>query len=183
MKQLWSSLEPSPDADMEKKFILYKMDKLSTAMQLFLSFQVLGQMILLFKGGLGFLSLHVILVLCFFTVPTFWTFYSRDYLVAEKLLFAWTLWRKAFFYHIHCHGFMPFQRITFLILRPVRAVVEPLRFRWPIAENLVILVLDCILPDRWPLHWILLSHILGLLTSAAVDIRDRQMFMSLMKAQ
>eukprot|EP00798_Chlamydomonas_sp_ICE-L_P029805 gene29805-7441_t len=183
MKQLWSSLEPSPDANLEKKFIMYQMDKMSTAMQVLCSFQVLSQLMVFVKGGLGFLSLHAIVVLGCLTVPTFWAFYTRDYLVAEKLLFAWALWRKAFFHHIHCHGCIPFVAIQLLICRAVRAVAEPLRFRWSITENLVLLALNCILPDGLPLHWILLSHILGLLVSVAVEIRDRQMFMSLEKAK
>eukprot|EP00798_Chlamydomonas_sp_ICE-L_P032158 gene32158-16691_t len=178
-----TQLALSPGAQLEKKFIMYKMGKLSAVMLVLCSIQAVNQTMVFIKGGLGFLSLHAILVICCFTVPTYWTFYKGNYSVAEKLLFAWALWRKVFFHHIHCHGCVSFVTKQLLTIRPVRAVAEPLRFRWSVAENLFTLILNCILPDGWTLHWILLSHVLGLLVSVAIEMRARRMFMSLEKAQ
>eukprot|EP00798_Chlamydomonas_sp_ICE-L_P012039 gene12039-15144_t len=46
------------------------------------------------KGGLGLLSLHAVLTICFFTVPIARLVYKRDYLAAETLILAWSLWQK-----------------------------------------------------------------------------------------
>eukprot|EP00798_Chlamydomonas_sp_ICE-L_P006339 gene6339-2964_t len=183
MKQLWLSLDPSPNAEQENKFIMYKMEKTATVMKMVCFLQFFGQMAIALRGGFCLLSLHAILLACLFSIPTTWALYKRDYLGVEKLLLAWSFVRKAFFHHIWVAIHPPNIVMFVFFNRLTRAAAEPIRFLRALAENLSMLVLNCILPYGISLHWLLLCHVLGLLVTVVVDIRYRKQYLALEKSQ
>eukprot|EP00798_Chlamydomonas_sp_ICE-L_P019365 gene19365-26013_t len=113
------------------------------------------------------------------STPTILALHKRDYLVIEKLLFAWWPMRKLFSYHLHMTSRILNYMIPVLFVRLARAVAEPIRFQWALAENLRMLVLNYILPNGFSLRWILLCRVSGLLITAVQEIRYRKQYLAL----
>eukprot|EP00798_Chlamydomonas_sp_ICE-L_P008557 gene8557-33990_t len=180
MKQLWSNLEPWPNAEQQNKFVMYKLETMSMIMKLFCFLQFFGHMSVALKGGLCLLSLHALLLACLFSIPTIRALYKRDYLFAEKLLFAYSFMRKAFSFHIITN--VPFAVNFTLFVRLGRAVAEPIRFQWALAENLSMMVLNCLFYFGVSFHWALLCHVLGLLTTVVLEMQHRKQFLALEKS-
>eukprot|EP00798_Chlamydomonas_sp_ICE-L_P013617 gene13617-19493_t len=78
MKQLWSSLEPWPNAELQNKFIMYKMEEMSMIIKLFCFLQFFGQMSVALRGGFCLLSLHALLLACLSSIPTIRALFKRD---------------------------------------------------------------------------------------------------------
>eukprot|EP00798_Chlamydomonas_sp_ICE-L_P020718 gene20718-27530_t len=183
MKQLWASLESWPNAEQQNKFVMFKTEKLSRIIKMVYLLQFVGQVCFVLRCGFCLLSLHAILVSCLFTIPTIRGLYKRDYLAVEKLLLARSLMRKLFAYHLHMSSRPPNLVVLLHFVRLAEAATQPVRFQWALAENLGMLVLDCIIPIGVSLHWILLSHVLGLLITVKHEIRFRKQNLALKKSQ
>eukprot|EP00798_Chlamydomonas_sp_ICE-L_P007363 gene7363-487_t len=183
VNRLWASLEPWPHAEQQNKFIIFKLEQMSTALVPVSVLQSICMLSIARKGGLGLLSLHGVLAACFFTVPIARLVYKRDYLAAEKLIIAWSLWRKVLFYHLHLADSTSIVGTVMHVLRPLRAVLEPIRFQWTVADLLGTLVLDCIVRNGNTVYWILFWHVLSLTTAVVVEIRHRKLFLALEKSQ
>eukprot|EP00798_Chlamydomonas_sp_ICE-L_P007366 gene7366-490_t len=183
VNRLWASLEPWPHAEQQNKFIMFKLEQTSTALVLVSVLQSIGMLSIVRRGGLGLLSLHAVLVACVFTVPIACLVHKRDYLAAEKLILAWSLWRTVLVHHQHLTDSTSIVCTVMHMVRPIRAVLEPIRFQWTVAVHLGTLVLDCVIRNGNSIYRILFWHILGLTTAVAVEIRHRKQFLALDKSQ
>eukprot|EP00798_Chlamydomonas_sp_ICE-L_P019132 gene19132-25739_t len=183
MKQLWSSLESWPNAEQQNKFVMFKMEKLSTIMKMATWLQFFCQVTFALRGGFSLISLHAILLASLFTIPTIWGLYKRDYFAVEKLLLARSLLRKIFTYHLHVSSHPPNLVMPLIFVRLPESLSQPVCFQWALAENLGMLVLNCIVPIGVSLYWILPCHILGLLITVGQEIHYRKQYLALEKSQ
>eukprot|EP00798_Chlamydomonas_sp_ICE-L_P006890 gene6890-30865_t len=183
MKQLWSSLDPWPNAEQQDKFIIYKMEKMYMIMKMVCLLQLFGQMGIALRNGFCLLSLSAIIMACVFSMPAILALHKRDYLLIEKLVFTWCPMRKLFSYHLHVTSPTINYMMPVLFVRLARAVAEPIRFQWALAENLGMLVLNYILPNGLSLSWILFCHVFGLHITAVQEIRYRKQYLALEKSQ
>eukprot|EP00798_Chlamydomonas_sp_ICE-L_P032133 gene32133-16656_t len=183
MKQLWSSLEPWPNAQHQSKFLVYKMEKTYMITMIAVLLNLLGQVCFVLRDGFSLVSLHALLLSGLFTVPAVLAVVKSDYLAIEKLLLAWSLMRRLFAYHCHMAARPPNFMIIMLAVRLAQGAAQPIRFQWALVENLSMLVLNCILPCGICLHWIILFHVLGLLLTVIQENRYRKQYLALEKSQ
>eukprot|EP00798_Chlamydomonas_sp_ICE-L_P032132 gene32132-16655_t len=183
MKQLWSSLEPRPNAEHQNKFMMYKMEKTYMITMKAVLLNLFGQVCVVLRDGFSLLSLHALLLPGLFTVPAVLAVVKSDYLAIEKLLLAWSLMRRLFAYHCHMAARSPIFMIIMLAVRLAQGAAQPIRFQWALVENLSMLVLNCILPCEICLHWIILFHVLGLLLTVVQENRYRKQYLALEKSQ
>eukprot|EP00798_Chlamydomonas_sp_ICE-L_P015013 gene15013-21082_t len=184
MKQLCSSLGSWPNAEQQNKFMMYKMEKTSTIMMMAWCLTLLSQVCFLLRERLSLLSLHALLLLGLFTMPAIRAVSRQsNYLAVEKLLLAWSLVRRLFCFHCHMTNRPLNLMALMLLVRLAQGAAQPIRFQWALAENLGMLVLNCILPNQISFHWILLFHVLGLLVTVVQEIRYTKQYLALEKSQ
>jgi hypothetical protein len=144
--------------------------------------------VLAIRGKGTFSSLAMAALLCCLQLLLRHSFAKRDYAAVERHLFCFVLARSVALIcgPIMGHGIpavhLPFLRFVGLWIRPLRSLIEPIRFRWVLTEMLLNLigryVAFKVFGMPLHLHWWLLVYVAQTLCHVFLRLHDRNRFLA-----